>query len=895
MASKDPKRIVIVGAGPAGVLAAHLFLNRGGFHVTLVERGINYADEDLVVKRSWMIGLAKQGLTAMKQVPGLYEAVIASGIPLKEVYAHVAKRSIKVASEETLKKGKDVDEVQDGYCVDRNWIVAAQVKHLMKEHGKNRNLVTKFRTPVLSVEAADKQLRVKTEGRYEERLSYDLLLGCDGIRSVVRDCFIRKRDFQCQVSGLGSWGRSLHVTRPEKLAAEAMHVAIGSGKGGFGWLALPQLDKDMKPSLWNLNMGFGQHAKDEVDPVLLGDDVDKITSVFEDYFGYIGLDCREAAEEYVKAEWNELGAVRCNYFHQTEERICLLGDAAHATTPQIGQGMNTALDDARVFHELMLFYNDDLDQVLPAFSRQRVKEGRALTDLSMYAFSSSGLMQAGFVLEETIWEIMPTWLKSSGHPNPGYRVGQGELLSVAYDECRKRIDKVRNYNEKLRQQAFEADVGLAPARAQRGISCLPFSCLGYEPARPPRTPMEKCVEENGLKLPGFLKLIKKLPVSLGKQVLVAQAPKEKLPDVRDILGKTPFKFSEIVPAGVWHANYTYQSGSDIATLITGSITDDVQKKILARAKDKDEEELLRKDIMKCACCKKMSKAEAKAGGWFKAGLKMESNMLIFKLASGGLLLYSPVKVDDEMKAFLDARGKVEYLVAPSNVHTTFMKSATEAYPDAKVIAPWGASVKLDAVGVKVDMEYTNYPETVVQALSTDFKVMVMKGDPNGELVLVHKATRTMVICDLLYSEHDTGLLSPEDAKDEDAWLGRIMEKQFFWPDFANGKLAVYRHQILDPDSAMPVVPAPKREDRWAFGRSVLDLLMISEVDRVASAHFSSTVSGEHGKKLLREAWGWIVEEALNARPPKGVYSPLNPKLKEEAEAAKMPDAKGMGA
>eukprot|EP00971_Amphidinium_carterae_P104528 2070026-Amphidinium_carterae.1 len=50
------------------------------YQVTLIERGVNFSKETLVVhawccevNRSWMIGLAVQGLQATKQVPGLYE------------------------------------------------------------------------------------------------------------------------------------------------------------------------------------------------------------------------------------------------------------------------------------------------------------------------------------------------------------------------------------------------------------------------------------------------------------------------------------------------------------------------------------------------------------------------------------------------------------------------------------------------------------------------------------------------------------------------------------------------------------------------------------------------------------------------------------------------------
>ena len=81
------------------------------------------------------------------------------------------------------------------------------------------------------------------------------------------------------------------------------------------------------------------------------------------------------------------------YFRSLELKALIMGDAAHATIPAIGQGMNTALADARVLNDLLDEHKDDWTVVLPKFSDLRVKEGDALADLSFYAYSSSGMQQ----------------------------------------------------------------------------------------------------------------------------------------------------------------------------------------------------------------------------------------------------------------------------------------------------------------------------------------------------------------------------------------------------------------------------------------------------------------------------------------------------------------------
>jgi kynurenine 3-monooxygenase len=66
--------------------------------------------------------------------------------------------------------------------------------------------------------------------------------------------------------------------------------------------------------------------------------------------------------------------------------ILLMDDAAHATSPQIGQGMNTALTDAAALDKMLDSHKDNLVAALETFSKERMKEGNTLIDCHFITF-----------------------------------------------------------------------------------------------------------------------------------------------------------------------------------------------------------------------------------------------------------------------------------------------------------------------------------------------------------------------------------------------------------------------------------------------------------------------------------------------------------------------------
>ena len=63
-----------------------------------------------------------------------------------------------------------------------------------------------------------------------------------------------------------------------------------------------------------------------------------------------------------------------------------MGDAAHATVPFYGQGMNCGFEDCSVMWELMQKHNEDWPKVFEEYQQLRKPDGDGVQDLSLHNY-----------------------------------------------------------------------------------------------------------------------------------------------------------------------------------------------------------------------------------------------------------------------------------------------------------------------------------------------------------------------------------------------------------------------------------------------------------------------------------------------------------------------------
>lgn len=498
--------VVISGAGPAGLLLAGLLLHRNEqlrqqqhlrqqqlqqqqqpryYRVTLVEPrpdlGLLDVETELKRHRSWMLALAGHGLEALKTLPGLYDAYVADvGVKMLAFSLYLGGKEVvnqsaadDLGGEEAAAKAAGIPEA---FVVDRNFVVAAMSRFLLDRYGGGTGssggsgdgggsdplLDRRYGTKLMYVDDETRRVLLRNaETGVEEYLPYDLLVGCDGVRSTVREALVKRDpEFQLEVTDIFNQFKAVSVATPPTVSPHCLTLLPGIFPLMQG-IALPQKDGNL-----NITIGVTRNAFDDIAPELRSDDPKVVAGYVRANFAAFGglVDCDDFARQWASSRWNRTGMVHCSSYHSVDARLVLMGDAAHATSPSIGMGMNTALRDAQKFYELLVKHGDDLDRVLPEYSTMRVKEGNALSDLALHLYCFDPTAQLVETLHMVVRGKLHGWFGPkivSPHPQALIGDPQWGLADVYQLACDQGIiQKHRAINDRIRQEHFEVSSGM---------------------------------------------------------------------------------------------------------------------------------------------------------------------------------------------------------------------------------------------------------------------------------------------------------------------------------------------------------------------------------------------------------------------------------------------------
>ncbi|WP_217576947.1 DUF4336 domain-containing protein [Mesorhizobium sp. GbtcB19] len=209
-----------------------------------------------------------------------------------------------------------------------------------------------------------------------------------------------------------------------------------------------------------------------------------------------------------------------------------------------------------------------------------------------------------------------------------------------------------------------------------------------------------------------------------------------------------------------------------------------------------------------------------------AGFHYPTRMAVIRLVGGGLFVWSPVALSDDLRAELSELGEVRFLIPPNSLHHVFLADWQHVYPEAKVYAPPGLREKRPDIRFDGDLG-----DSPIAEWKDDLDQVAMRGNRiTTEVVFFHLPSQTALFTDLI---------------------------QQFRPGWFKGWRAIVARLDLMA-AAEPSVP---RKFRLAFidrqaARAAVGRILAWPVENVVMSH-GEPVRGD-GVTFLRRAFGWLL-------------------------------------
>jgi kynurenine 3-monooxygenase len=359
------KSAIIVGAGLVGSLWA-VYLSKAGYKVTIYERRPDIRKAEISAGKSINLALSVRGWTALKGV-GVENEVDEIAIPMHGRIMH------DTTGETTYQPyGKEGQAI---YSVSRGGL-NARMMNIAEEKG-NAKIHYNKQCIDADLEAGIVYLKDSETGE-EFKDQADVVFACDGAFSAVRYNAMQKTDrFDYKQDYIDDGYRELLLPANDdgsyRLDKNALHIWP---RGRFMLIALPNEDGSFTCTLF---MPF--EGENSFETLKADADVDRFfKETFPDFYEI----CPNLIESWHDHPLSSLAIVRC--YPWTNGKFALMGDAAHATVPFYGQGMNGGFEDCTVMASLMEKHNEDWPAVFAEYQKQRKPDGDALQDLSVHNY-----------------------------------------------------------------------------------------------------------------------------------------------------------------------------------------------------------------------------------------------------------------------------------------------------------------------------------------------------------------------------------------------------------------------------------------------------------------------------------------------------------------------------
>ncbi|CBX95171.1 similar to kynurenine 3-monooxygenase [Plenodomus lingam JN3] len=423
-----PQKVVVVGAGPVGSLAA-IYAAVRGHDVEVYELRADIRQSpstSLSFSKSINLALSERGINSLRQagLSELEDAVLSQTFPMQGRMIHVRKNGEYIRqSQQYDARGRSL------LAMDRTELSKTLLDHL--EAMPNVKLI--FNHKLVGVDFNKKiawfEYRPKSieQQGNEFEINFDLMIGADGAHSAVRYQLMKFVPMSFEQEYIDKLWCQFHVppssTGDFRIPPNYLHIWP---QDESMFIALPNLDKTFTATLFLTRDGFEQL-----------DASGKVVEYFARKFPGVVPELiseDELRKQYATNQHLPLISIKCSPYHYGASGV-IVGDSAHAMVPFYGQGMNAGMEDVRVLFGFLDKHSSDWSKALCEYTKERAPDAQAINDLALgnYREMASDVKKPLYLLRKWIEEQLYVYAPSLGWATQYSRV---TFSNMRYSEVR---------------------------------------------------------------------------------------------------------------------------------------------------------------------------------------------------------------------------------------------------------------------------------------------------------------------------------------------------------------------------------------------------------------------------------------------------------------------------
>ncbi len=358
------KNITLIGGGLSGSLLA-IFLAKRGYNISVYERRPDPRISTSYQGKSINLALSNRGIAALKKV-GLDEAVLQTATPMNGRLMH--RVTGELSYQPYGKEGQAINSVSRGGLNIRLLELADDYENISLNFGQRCIHLNTSCTEAVFEDENGKKATVKS----------DIFIGSDGAFAATRLHLQLSQRFDYDQEFENYGYKELHIppTANNEFAFDKNCLHIWP-RGSFMMIALPNIDKSFTCTLFLPFEGETSFAAINTE--------EEIRAFFNSNFADTVPFMPDYINNFKVNPVGNLVTVKC-FPWVFQDKLALIGDAAHAVIPFYGQGMNCSFEDCIVLDDCIENYGDDWTKIFEEYQKLRKPNADAIAFLAQQNF-----------------------------------------------------------------------------------------------------------------------------------------------------------------------------------------------------------------------------------------------------------------------------------------------------------------------------------------------------------------------------------------------------------------------------------------------------------------------------------------------------------------------------